>query len=174
MTFMDYLLLILAAGVLIYQLNLLIKIKKTVIIPGTPPNRKVLIILVAAILVLAFIRSSSMARTWPVLLITGLACAMIFVGGSGLSLEGMYSGGRYLAFKQAEYYSIDTNSKEGLTFRLAKLTRECSMLIREEQQAEILKLMEENRIPTFEEYQKKMRKRVETRAQASQRKKKKK
>jgi len=59
-------------------------------------------------------------------------------------------------------------------FRLSRLTKEGHMIIKPEQQAEILQMMETNNIPTFEEYQKKMAKRMDSRISASQNKKKKK
>ena len=47
------------------------------------------------------------------------------------------------------------------------------MIFKPEQKADILQIMENNSIPTFEEYQKKMSKRLNDRVNANQKKKKK-
>ncbi len=174
MTTFDYLLLIIAAVVLVYQLRIMIRQRKNVVIPGITPNRKPVMIVFALIILVAILRSQNLAQQWPVFALIIVICAIIFSTGCGLGTDGAYSGGKFIDYKKAMYYDFDTRSKEGLTFRLATLTKECAMRIRPEQRAEILKLMEQQGIPDFEAYQKKVQKSVKTRQEAQQRKKKKK
>ena len=49
MTTFDYILLIVAAVVLIYQVRLLLRMKRDVLIPGVPPHRKTVGVLMALI-----------------------------------------------------------------------------------------------------------------------------
>ena len=174
MTSFDYLLLILSAVVMVYQLRMLIRERKNVVIPGVTPNKKPVMIVFAVIVVVAILRAQNLAQQWPVFAIIVAICAIIFSTGCGLGTDGMYSGGKFIDFKKAMYYDFDTRSKEGLTFRMSTLTKECAMRIQPEQQAEILKLMDVQGIPDFEAYQKKVQKSVKTRQEAQQRKKKKK
>ena len=50
MTTFDYVLLAIAAVVLVHQLMLMVRAKRDVLIPGTPPNRKAVAVLVAVVL----------------------------------------------------------------------------------------------------------------------------
>lgn len=174
MTTFDYVLLIIAAIVLIYQLQMMLRVRKNVVIPGVTPNRKPVMILLGVIIVIAALRSQNLAQQWPIFALIVLVCGIVFCTGCGLGTDGIYSGGKFIDFKKAIYYDFDTRSKEGLTFRMSTLTKECAMRIQPEQRAEILKLMEQQGIPDFETYQKKVQKSVKTRQEAQQRKKKKK
>lgn len=174
MTTFDYLLLIITAIVLVYQLRIMIRQRKNVVIPGATPNRKPVMIVFGLILLVAILRAQNLAQQWPLFALIVVICAVIFSTGCGLGSDGIYSGGKFIDYKKAMYYDFDTRAKEGLTLRVATLTKECAMRIRPEQQAEILKLLEEKGIPDFETYQKKVQNRVKTRQEAQQRKKKKK
>lgn len=174
MTTFDYLLLIIAVIVLVYQLRIMIRQRKNVVISGMTPNRKPVMIVFGLIFLVALLRSQNLAQQWPVFALIIAICAIIFCTGCGLGTDGIYSGGKFIDYKKAMYYDFDTRSKEGLTFRMATLTKECAMRIQPEQRAEILKLMEQQGIPDFEAYQKKVQKSVKTRQEAQQRKKKKK
>ena len=66
MTTFDYVLLAIAAVVLVHQLMLMVRAKRDVLIPGTPPNRKAVAVLVAVVLVLAVVRTQNIAQSWPV------------------------------------------------------------------------------------------------------------
>lgn len=174
MTTFDYLLLIIAAVVLVYQLRMMLRVRKNVVIPGVTPNKKSVMIVFGVIVLIAALRTQNMMQQWPVFALIVAICAIIFCTGCGLGTDGIYSGGKFIDYKKAMYYDFDTRSKEGLTFRMATLTKECAMRIQPEQRAEILKLMEQQGIPDFEAYQKKVQKSVKTRQEAQQRKKKKK
>jgi len=174
MTTFDYILLIIAAAVLIYQVQLLIRMKRDVLIPGVPPNRKTIAVLMAIVIVLAIVRTQDFTRQWPLFVLVVVVCLTVFAGGAGLAGDGMYSSGTFISFKQAAYYEFGKSRDGSPVFRLSRLTKEGHMIIKPEQQAEILQMMETNNIPTFEEYQKKMAKRMDSRISASQNKKKKK
>ena len=174
MTTFDYLLLVLAAVVLLYQLRMLLRERKNVVIHGVTPNKKPIMIVFAIIVLIAMLRAQNLAQQWPVFVLIVAICSVVFCTGCGLGTDGIYSGGKFIDYKKAMYYDFDTRSKEGLTCRMSTLTKECAMRIQPEQQAEILKLMAENGIPDFEAYQKKVQKSVKTRQEAQQRKKKKK
>ena len=174
MTSFDYLLLVVSAVALIYQLQMLLRVKKNVVIPGVTPNRKPVMIVFGLIVLIAALRAENLAKQWPVFALIALICVIVFATGCGLGKDGIYSGGKFIDYRKALYYDFDTRSKEGLTLRMATLTKECAMRIRPEQRAEILKLLEEQGIPDFEAYQKKVQKSVKTRQEAQQRKKKKK
>lgn len=174
MTTFDYFLLILAAVVLVYQLRMMLRVRKNVVIPGVTPNKKSVMIVFGVIVLIAALRTQNMMQQWPVFALIVVICAIIFCTGCGLGSDGIYSSGKFIDYKKAMYYDFDTRSKEGLTFRMATLTKECAMRIQPEQRAEILKLMEQQGIPDFEAYQQKVQKSVKTRQEAQQRKKKKK
>ena len=173
MTTFDLILIALTVVVLTYQCNLLIRMKRDVIIPGTAPSKKAIGVIMVLVLVLAVVRAQDFARQWPVFALVFLVCLTVFIGGAGLSANGMYSSGSFISFKQAAYYEIAKQPDGRPVFRLSRLTREGHMIITPEQQAEIEELMMLNRIPNFEEYQKKMAKRLTNRVAASQKKKKK-
>lgn len=172
MTTFDYILLALAAVVLVYQLWMMLQVRKNVVIPGITPNKKPMMIVFGLIIVAAMLRAQDMAQQWPVFLLIVLICGVIFSTGCGLGKNGIYSGGKFIDYRKAMYYSFDTHAKEGLTFRLSTLTKECAVRIQEDQQDAILDLMKEHRIPDFEAYQKKVQKSIKTREEAQQRKKK--
>jgi len=174
MTTFDYILLIIAAAVLIYQVRLLLRMKRDVLIPGVPPHRKTVGVLMALVIVIAIIRTQDFTRQWPLFVLVVVVCLTVFIGGAGLAADGMYSSGSFISLKQAAYYEFRKRPTGELTFHLSKLTKEGQMIIKPAQQAEILQIMENNSIPTFEEYQKKMSKRLDDRVNASQKKKKKK
>ena len=174
MTTFDYILLIVAAAVLLYQVRLLLRMKRDVLISGVPPHRKTVGVLMALIIVLAFFRTEDFTRQWPLFVLVVVVCLTVFAGGAGLAGDGMYSSGTFISFKQAAYYEFRTRPNGDLTFHLSRLTKEGQMIIKPVQQDEILQMMENNNIPTFEEYQKKMSKRLGDRVNASQNKKKKK
>ncbi len=174
MTTFDYLLLIVAAAVLIYQVRLLLRMKRDVLIPGVPPHRKTVGVLMALVIVLALIRTEDFTRQWPLFVLVVVVCLTVFAGGAGLAADGMYSSGTFISLKQAAYYEFRTRPNGQETFHLSRLTKESQMIIKPEQKADILQIMENSSIPTFEEYQKKMSKRMNDRVNASQNKKKKK
>ena len=174
MTTFDYILLIVAAIVLIYQVQLLIRMKQDVLIPGAPPNRKTIAVLMAIVIALAIFRTQDFSRQWPLFVLVVVVCLTVFAGGAGLAGNGMYSSGTFISFKQAAYYEFGKARDGSPVFRLSRLTKEGHMIIKPEQQEEIRQLMEDNNIPTFEEYQKKMSKRMDSRINASQNRKKKK
>ena len=175
MTLFDYVLLIAAVLVMLYQLNLLRRIKRDVTIPGASPNRKTLMIIIGVVLVFALVRNSgNLATTWPVMAAIALACMMMFMGGSGLSAEGMYSNGTFISFPQAIYYDFDERPDGTLVFRLSRMTKEGVMVIEPGQQAQIKALMEEKGIPTQDEYHGNLTKQAVNKAAAKQKRKKKK
>ena len=174
MTTFDYVLLILSAVVLLHQLRMLVRERKNVVIHGITPNKKPIIIVFAVIVLVAMLRAQNLAEQWPIFVLIVAICSIVFSTGCGLGTDGIYSGGKFIDYRKAMYYDFDTRSKEGLTFRMSTLTKECAMRIQPEQQAEILKLMEEQHIPDFEAYQKKVQKSAKTRHEAQMRKKKKK
>lgn len=174
MTTLDYVLLAAAAVVLIYQLNLLRKMKRDVLIPGTPPNRKVVAVLMGIIILLAVLRTQDFTRQWPLFVVIVVVCLTVFAGGAGLAGDGMYSSGTFISFKQAAYYEFGKRPDGSTVFCLSRLTKEGHMIVKPEQVAEIKQMMDNNSIPTFEEYQKKMSKRMDNRMAASQNRKKKK
>ena len=173
MTTFDYILLAIAVVVLAYQIRLMFRVRKNVVIPGVPPNRKSVMIVFGVIILAAALRAQNLAQQWPVLTLIVLICVVVFSSGCGLGTDGVYSGGKFIDYKKALYYDFDTRAKEGLTFRLSTLTKECAMRIRPEQKDEILKLMDVQGIPDFDAYQKKLRKSASAREQAQQRKKRK-
>lgn len=173
MTTFDYILLAIAVVVLVQQFSLLIRAKREILIHGTPPNRKAVVVLLAVVLVLAVVRTENLARTWPVFVIIGIACLMIFAGGCGLSANGMFSSGRYISFAQAAYYEMDERGGRRI-LRLSRLSRETHMIVTDEQLPAVMEMLENNSIPTYEVYTKKMAKQASTRMEAQERKKKKK
>ena len=174
MTTFDYILLIIAIAVLGYQLKLLIRMKRDVLIPGVPPHRKTVGVLMALIIVLAFFRTEDFTRQWPLFVLVVVVCLTVFAGGAGLAGDGMYSSGTFISFKQAAYYEFRIRPDGKETFHLSRLAKEGQMIFKPEQKADILQIMENNSVSTFEEYQKKMSKRLNDRVNASQNKKKKK
>ena len=95
MTTFDYILLAVAIAVLVYQISLLIRARREIILPGKPPSRGAVAVILAVVLVVAVIRTENLARTWPVFVIVFVACLAIFAGGCGLSANGMF--GKLLA-----------------------------------------------------------------------------
>ena len=63
MTTFDYILLIIAIAVLGYQVKLLIRMKRDVLIPGVPPHRKTVGVLMALIIVLVLAASVATGYT---------------------------------------------------------------------------------------------------------------
>ena len=173
MTTFDYILIIVAAAVLLYQLKLMIRFKRDVLIPGVPPNKKTVGVLMAIVIALAVLRTQDFSRQWPLFVLVVVVCITVFLGGAGLAGDGMYSSGTFISFQQAAYYEFGKTRDGRPVFRLSRLTKEGHMIIRPEQEAEILQMMYDRNIPEFEEYQKKMAKRVDARVAASQKKKKK-
>ena len=174
MTTFDYILMIIAVSVLSDQVKLLVRMKRDVLIPGVPPHRKTVGVLMALIIVLAIIRTEDFTRQWPLFVLVVVVCLTVFAGGAGLAGDGMYSGGTFISFKQAAYYEFRTRPDGQETFHLSRLAKEGQMIFKPEQKADILQIMENNSVPTFEEYQKKMSRRLNDRVNASQNKKKKK
>ena len=173
MTTFDYILIVVAAAVLLYQVKLLIRFKRDVLIPGVPLNKKAIGVLMALVIALAVFRTQDFSRQWPMFVLVVVVCITVFLGGAGLAADGMYSSGTFISFKQAAYYEFGKTRDGRPVFRLSRLTKEGHMIIKPEQEAEILQVMINQGIPTFEEYQKKMAKRVDARMTASQKKKKK-
>ena len=173
MTTFDYILIAVAAAVLVYQVKLLIRFKRDVLIPGVPPSKKAIGVLMALVIALAVFRTQDFSRQWPMFALVVVVCITVFLGGAGLAADGMYSSGTFISFKQAAYYEFGKTRDGRPVFRLSRLTKEGHMIIKPEQEAEILQVMINQGIPTFEEYQKKMAKRVDARVAASQKKKKK-
>ena len=173
MTTFDIILLVVAILVLGHQISLLIRAKREIILPGKPPSRGAVAVVMAVVMVLAIIRTDNLARTWPVFVLVFVACLAIFAGGCGLSANGMFGSGRYIPFSQAAYYEIDQRGSQKV-FRLSRLSRETHMILTEEMEPRVLEIMRNEGIPRYEEYTHKMAKRANTRMEAQQRKKKKK
>lgn len=173
MTTFDIILLVVAILVLGHQISLLIRAKREIILPGKPPSRGAVAVVMAVVMVLAIIRTDNLARTWPVFALVFVACLAIFAGGCGLSANGMFGSGRYIPFSQAAYYEIDQRGSQKV-FRLSRLSRETHMILTEELEPKVLEIMHNEGIPRYEEYTHKMAKRASTRMEAQQRKKKKK
>ena len=69
MTTFDYILLAVAIAVLGHQISLLIRARREIILPGKPPSRGAVAVLLAVVLVIAIIRTENLARTWPIFVI---------------------------------------------------------------------------------------------------------
>ena len=173
MTTFDYILFAVAIAVLVHQISLLIRARREIILPGKPPSRGAVAVILAVVLVVAVIRTENLARTWPVFVIVFVACLAIFAGGCGLSTNGMFGSGRYIPFAQAAYYEIDERGSQKV-FRLSRLSRETHMILTPEMEEKVLEIMRDQGIPRYEEYTHKMAKRANTRMEAQKRKKKKK
>ena len=89
MTTFDYLLLVLAAVVLLYQLRMLLRERKNVVIPGVTPNKKPVMIVFAILVLVAILRAQNLAQQWPVFAIIVAICAIIFSTGCGLGTDGI-------------------------------------------------------------------------------------
>ncbi len=173
MTTFDYILLAIAVVATAQQITLLFRARREILIRGTAPSRGTVVALLAVVLVLALVRTENLRHTWPIFVVIGIACLAIFAGGCGLGNRGMYSSGRYVSFASAEYYEIKEHKGQKI-FRLSRMSRETQMIIKEADLPAALTMMEQNSIPNYEEYTKKMAKRTADRVTAHQKKKKKK
>ena len=170
----DYLLLIAAILVVVYQLSLAVRAKRSVVIAGVAPNQTVMIVIIGIVLVIALLRTDDILQRGPTLAAVAMACLSIFATKPGLSKTGMYAGGRYIPFDKAESYEFEKRPDGTQLFKLAKATRECMMIINKEQVKEIEALMEQYQIPTADEFHKRLSDRAKTRVDARQNQKKKK
>ncbi len=173
MTTFDYILLIVAVVALAYQLYLLFRAKREIIIKGTAPSRGAVVVLLAVVLVLALVRTENLRHTWPVFVVIGITCLSVFAGGCGIGRKGMFSSGRFIAFGQAEYYEVK-DFKNQKIFVLSRTTRATQMVISEADLAQVLEIMEEQGIPEYAVYTKRLAKRTANRMEASANKSKKK
>ena len=169
----DYLLLIAAILVVIYQLSLAIRAKRRVVIQGVAPNQLVMIVLIGVILLIALIRTEDIVQRGPTLIAVALACLSIFLTKPGLAKDGMYAGGRFIPFSAAESYEFVKRPDGTSLFKLAKATRECMMIVTKDQIPEIEAVMEKHSIPTANEFHKRLSDRAKTRVDAKKKKKKK-
>lgn len=174
MTAFDYILLVLAAGVLVYQICLFFKSRRNIIIPGKAPNRRAVAILMGALLVLAFIRVQGQPMGYVVLGLVAVVCVLILANGCGLTETGMYGSGAFIRYNQAVYYEVITNPDGSKTFRLSRMTKEGHMKFDPACEDEIHQLMERKGIPTFLSYQQNTARRVSQRMAAQQNRKRKK
>ncbi len=169
----DYILLIVAVVALAYQLFLLFRAKREILIHGTTPSRGAVVILLAVVLALALIRTENLRHTWPIFVVIGITCLSVFAGGCGLGRKGMFSSGRFIPFNLAEYYEVKEYKNQKVLV-LSRTTRATQMIIAEADLPAALAMMEENHIPIYAEYTKKLAKRTANRMEAQQKKKKKK
>ena len=170
----DYLLLIAALLVVVYQISLALRAKRSVVIAGAAPNQTIMIAIIGVVLVIALIRTDDILQRGPTLAAVALACLSIFLTKPGLSKTGMYAGGRYIPFDKAESYEFEKRPDGTQLFKLAKATRECMMIITKDQVKTIEAMMEEYQIPTADEFHKRLSDRAKTRVDARQNQKKKK
>ncbi len=173
MTTFDYILLAVAVAALAQQLWLLIRAKREILIRGTAPSRGAVVVLLAVVLALALARTENLRHTWPVFVVIGITCLSVFAGGCGLGARGMFGSGRFIDFSRAEYYEIKELKGKTL-FILSRTSRATQMFISEEDLPRAMELIEQNGIPSYQEYTKRLAKRTSTRMQANQKKKKKK
>ena len=170
----DYLLLIAAILVVVYQLSLAVRAKRSVVIAGVAPNQTVMIVIIGIVLVIALLRTDDILQRGPTLAAVAMACLSIFATKPGLSKTGMYAGGRYIPFDKAESYEFEKRPDGTQLFKLAKATRECMMIINKDQVKEIEALMEQYQSPTADEFHKRLSDRAKNRVDARQNQKKKK
>lgn len=174
MTTFDYILLVLAICVLLYQITLVFRSRRDILIPGKAPNRGTVAIVMAVLLVLALFRVQGQVTGYIVLGLLAVICVLILLNGSGLNETGMYSAGAYIRYSQAAYYEVVANPDGSKTFRLSRLTKEGHMKFDPAREDEIHQLMERKHIPTFQDYQQRTAYRASQRMAAQQNRKRKK
>ena len=161
MTTFDYVLGAICVCVLIYQIILMLRMQRTAVVRGKSINKKAVTLIILALLALALWRMEDIQNRWPVLLAIGGVCASFLLSGTALSKDGVFYGGRFMPYDRAEC--------DAPVLRLSRVTKEAIVQLTREQLPQALALLEEKKVPTREEYSKRLEKRVQQR-QANRRK----
>lgn len=169
MTTFDYVLGAICVCVLIYQIILMLRMQRTAVVRGKSINKKAVTLIILALLALALWRMEDIQTRWPVLLAIGGVCASFLLSGTALSKDGVFYGGRFMPYDRAEYYLVEQPESEAPVLRLSRVTKEAIVQLTREQLPQALALLEEKKVPTREEYSKRLEKRVQQR-QANRRK----
>lgn len=172
MTQFDLVLMGVAAVLLIYQVVLLVRQMRSALIRGKTPGRAASAVLLGGLLALAVWRMGDLSRKWPVVVVLAAVCAAYLLGGTALGANGMFCGGRFIAYDRAAYFVIDNPAGERPRLRLSKLTREGIMELAPEQISQVEALLMEKGVPTMEEYRKKVDEATERRQSVRARKRK--
>ena len=169
MTTFDYVLGAICVCVLIYQIILMLRMQRTAVVRGKSINKKAVTLIILALLALALWRMEDIQNRWPVLLAIGGVCASFLLSGTALSKDGVFYGGRFMPYDRAEYYLVERADSDAPVLRLSRVTKEAIVQLTREQLPQALALLEEKKVPTREEYSKRLEKRVQQR-QANRRK----
>lgn len=169
MTTFDYVLGAICVCILIYQILLMLRMQRTAVVRGKSINKKAVTLIILALLALALWRMEDIQNRWPVLLAIGGVCAAFLLSGTALSRDGVFYGGRFMPYDRAEYYLVERADSDAPVLRLSRVTREAIVQLTREQLPQALALLEEKKVPTREEYSKRLEKRVQQR-QANRRK----
>ena len=169
MTTFDYVLGAICVCVLIYQIILMLRMQRTAVVRGKSINKKAVTLIILALLALALWRMEDIQNRWPVLLAIGGVCASFLLSGTALSKDGVFYGGRFMPYDRAEYYLVERADSDAPVLRLSRVTKEALVQLTRAQLPQALALLEEKKVPTREEYSKRLEKRVQQR-QANRRK----
>ena len=172
MTPFDYILITIAAVLLVYQMLLIFRQIKSAVIRGKAPAKTASAALLGILLALAVWRMGDLSQRWPVVVLLAAVCIAFLLGGTALGENGMFCGGRFIRYDRAAYYVIDTPDGNKPVLHLSKLTREGVMELTPEQVPQGVAFLEEKGVPTVKEYQKKVDETTERRKNAHKRKKK--
>lgn len=174
MTPFDYILITIAAVLLVYQLLLIYRQIRTAVIRGKAPMKTASAALLGVLLALAVWRMGDLSQRWPVVVMLVLVCIAFLMGGTALGENGMFCGGRFIRYDRAAFYAIDNPDGEKPVLRLSKLTREGSMELTPQQVPQAEAFLQGKGVPTEKEYRKKNDESIARRQNARARKRKKK
>ncbi len=147
----------------------MLRMQRTAVVRGKSINKKAVTLIILALLALALWRMEDIQNRWPVLLAIGGVCASFLLSGTALSKDGVFYGGRFMPYDRAEYYLVERADSDAPVLRLSRVTKEAIVQLTREQLPQALALLEEKKVPTREEYSKRLEKRVQQR-QANRRK----
>lgn len=170
MTTFDYVLFLVCMCLLVHQITLMFRLHRTAIVRGKGANKLVVSVFVLILLVIVFWRAEDIQNRWPILAAISAVCLAFIGSGTAVSREGVFYSGRFMRFDQAEFYTIDNPKGETPVLRVSRTTKEAMIQLKQEDMPQVMKILEDNKVPTRAEYSKK----VEQRTQQYQNRKKKK
>lgn len=171
MTTFDYVLFVVCVCLFFYQVSLIFRCRRTAVVYGKGANRMVVSIFVLVLLAIVAWRMEDMAHRWPMLVAISAVCAAFLLSKTAISREGVFYSGRFMRLDLAEYYTIDNPKGETPVLRVSRTTKEAIVQLRQEDLPQVMQILQDNKVPTREEYVKKVDQRIQ---QQQSRKKKKK
>lgn len=165
LTFFDVIFLVVAVGVVLWQLRGISVAKQDMLYEGKQMGRKWTMLIAFAVLIIAAVNrgAENLAKTWSVFVAVAVVIFIYCFTKIGFGKKGVYRNSACYGYDMLRYYEIYNYRPESPIIRVGTDFREVSVVVKAEEKDEIIRFLENKGVHEVELYRRKMRKDAEAR-----------